>query len=398
MPAMHVCNEWAGLLLNERCAFVSESAAANAWLSGTFANTSFFANAQETICNAFGLGTAAFALWIDVGRELVKIRHYDARCIIPLTWDIDGVSECAFYSKTFWRGRAQDLLEVHHMASDGTYSITTAVFDHTGGAPVHETHVCVGIPYATFAIVRPAIPNTREPMSGYGQSIFADSIDLLQAVDLAFDAICNELDLSKMRIFLSDIMFDQDAQTGTSIPFGKSDCTIFRKLMSTQDTVEQFAPPLRIKEQVYALRCAMQLLGNACGFGMEYFNLDNDTYLKTATEVTSDNATLFRNAHKHQNLLAPALQTIALAFMSASARFDTSLEVPHTIEVRWPDNVIEDTSRERARDLAEVNLTMTPAEYRERWYNEDSATAEARASKLTGTTHGIDYARGTSPM
>ena len=59
--------------------------------------------------------------------------------------------------------------------------------------------------------------------------------DAIQAVDLAFDAPINEIDLSKMRVFLSDVLSDRDRSGNktVTIPFGKSDCTVFRKVMST---------------------------------------------------------------------------------------------------------------------------------------------------------------------
>lgn len=49
----------------------------------------------------------------------------------------------------------------------------------------------------------------------------------------------NEIDLSKMRVFLSDVLFDreQDGNKNVTIPFGKQDCTVFRKVMSTEDTI-----------------------------------------------------------------------------------------------------------------------------------------------------------------
>ena len=61
-------------------------------------------------------------------------------------------------------------------------------------------------------------------MSPYGQSIFADAIGAIQAVDVAFDAMITEVDISKMRVFLSDVMSDRE-QDGkkkrVAIPFGR---------------------------------------------------------------------------------------------------------------------------------------------------------------------------------
>lgn len=53
-----------------------------------------------------------------------------------------------------------------------------------------------GVP--TFGTVRPAVPNTRADCSPYGQSVFADAVDAIQSVDLAFDAFINEVDAGLM--------------------------------------------------------------------------------------------------------------------------------------------------------------------------------------------------------
>lgn len=63
-----------------------------------------------------------------------------------------------------------------------------------GVIPEYET----GSVWPTFSIVRPAVTNTRVDFSPYGQSVFADAIDAVQAVGLTFDALISEVDVSKM--------------------------------------------------------------------------------------------------------------------------------------------------------------------------------------------------------
>jgi A118 family predicted phage portal protein len=190
------------------------------------------------------------------------------------------------------------------MEKEGTYRIVTVCFDKDGNelspvgvAPVFDT----GCPFPTFGIVKPAVTNTRVDMSPYGQSVFADAVDAVQAVDLTFDALINEIDVSKMRVFLSDVLFDRE-KTGDkaiSIPFGKQDCTVFRKVMSTEDTIQEFAPALRTASQSEAFRIALQMLGDLTGFGIGYFGFDESHgYVRTATEVSSDNSALMRNIRR----------------------------------------------------------------------------------------------------
>ena len=230
-PAMRVCKEWGSLLLNEEVKVVCEDQKATDWINSFFSSTNFMNSAQATVVRAFGLGTSAWALWIDLGKRKVRVRHYDARMVIPLTWDEDGITECTFVTRAFYRGKA---------------------------------------------------------------------------VDLTFDALINEIDLSKMRVFLSDVLFDRetDGNKNVTIPFGKQDCTVFRKVISTEDTIQEFAPALRTSGQIEAFRVALQMLGDLTGFGISYFDMNESRgYVKTATEVSSDNSALIRNIRMHENSL-----------------------------------------------------------------------------------------------
>ena len=356
---------------------------------------------------AFGLGTGAWALWVDLDKRKVRIRHYDARMVIPLTWDEDGITECAFVTRAFYRGKAIDQLQMHLkggmglsadpsppvdaeelLGSEGkeTYRIVTVCFDHEGNEiapvgilPIYDT----GCPYPTFGIVKPAVTNTRVDMSPYGQSVFADAVDAVQAVDLTFDALINAIDVSKMRVFLSDVLFDreQDGNKSITIPFGKQDCTVFRKVMSTEDTIQEFAPALRTNAQIEAFRVALQMLGDLAGFG--YFDMDDSRgYVKTATEVSSDNSALMRNIRRHENGLAGSIVSIAKAVMHASRGFGESIPDEGITTVKFDDSIIQDTASEKEQDMREVGVTMGAWEYRKRWYGEDEPTARARAAEI----------------
>lgn len=416
-PAMRVCREWGSLLLNEDVKVVCDDQGATDWIGSFLSSTNFMAQAQATVVRAFGLGTGAWALWVDAGRRRVRIRHYDARMVVPLTWDEDGVTECAFVTRAFYRGKAVDQLQMHlrggdglfggasfspgsssaygagadgalGMGDEGTYRIVTVCFDHEGNviepagvAPVFDT----GCALPTFGIVRPAIANTRVDMSPYGQSVFADAVDAVQAVDLTFDALVNEVDVSKMRVFLSDVLFDREASGDRSvtIPFGRQDCTVFRKVMSTEDTIQEFAPALRTASQAEAFRIALQMLGDLTGLGLGYFDFDESRgYVKTATEVSSDNSALMRNIRRHENAMEGAICGIARAVMAVSRGFGESVPDEGGVRVQFDDSIIQDTAAEKAQDMAEVGVTMAAWEYRARWYGEDEATARRRAAEV----------------
>lgn len=420
-PAMRVCREWGSLLLNDKTQVTCDDQACTDWLAAWMARTGFLASAQECVVRAFGLGTGAWALWVDAGAGEVRVRRYDARMVVPLTWDEEGVTECAFVTRAFWRGCAVDQVQLHLKgtadaffspseklgrvsaaarssrpgssplegdASEGTYRIVTACFDRDGSrvepegvCPVYDT----GSAWPTFSLVKPAIDNTRVDMSPYGQSVFADAVDAIQAVDLCYDAMMGEIDNGKMRVFLSDVMFDveRDGKGGrVSIPFGKGDCTVFRKVMSTEDTIHEFAPTLRTEDQARAFRVALQTLGDLCGFGIDYFDLENVGYVKTATEVSADNSALMRNIRRHEHALEGAIAGICRALLAAERRLGVALPEEGAVRVTFDDSIITDTTAEKRQDMDEVAAgLMEPWEYRAKWRGEDERTARKGAAR-----------------
>lgn len=230
--------------------------------------------------------------------------------------------------------------------------------------------------WPTFAIVRPAIDNTRVDMSPYGQSVFVDAIDAIQVADLAFDAMISEADNGKMHVFLSDVMFDQEDGRGrkVSIPFGQRDCTVFRKVMSTEDTIREFTPALRTNAQAKALRTALQMLGCLCRFGITYFAFDGAGYVKTTTEASSDNSALMRNIRRHEHVLEKAIVGICRATMAVSRSLGASLPDEGEVRVNFDDSIITDTTAEKQQDMAEVAARlMLPEEYLAKWYGKSSA-------------------------
>ena len=635
-PAMRVSREWGALLLNEKTSVVCESQECTEWLESYFARTGFFSAAQATVVRAFGMGTGAWALWIDPDAGNVRIRRYDARMIVPLSWDEEGVTECAFVTRAFYRGKAVDQLQLHlrvegdgggccgggsfspslsspshsllsavsalspslsapspsspslspspfsplpfsslRASSDGlgfgsapsqsayirallaqaaesrdeflkeletlqlpaewtpeqraafmswimkgvsgfypwleaapsqafsemgrcgeassasskacspskssapsasspehskgkagngmsvsqssssskssrgseagsagnvaasskssavggngmagsgaalsksssgkgrgkagassslssaaasvSYRIVTVCFDEEGRI-IEPEGVCAeydtGCPYPTFAIVKPAIENTRVDMTPYGQSIFADAIDAVQAVDLAFDSMINELDVGKMRIFLSDVLFDQerDGKKRVAIPFGRQDCTVFRKVMSTEDTIQEFAPALRTSAQVEALRIALQTLGDLCGLGLTYFDFDSTGYVKTATEVASEQQALMRNVARHEHALEQSIVGISRALLWIARGFGVALPDEGDMRVDYDDSIITDKYQEKKQDLAEVGVTMSVAEFRAKWYSESEDIAQERAAAVLAEAVGF---------
>lgn len=390
-PAKRVSTEWASLILNDDTVVGCEEQACTDWLADFLGRVNFYGNGQEAIMRAFALGTGAWAMWVNTATGSIQIRRYDARMIVPLSWDDDGVTECAFVSRARIGGKDYDQLQMH-LLDGGQYTIWTFCFDERGEEAAPEgilDELRTGCPTPTFAIIRPAIANTCVDNSPYGMSVFDDAIDALKSVDEAYDAIYNEVNLGKMRVFMDDMLFEVRANEECKrqpIPFGKDDLTVFRKVSASGDgvnsAIKEFAPSLRIAELKEAYRSALQTMGDLCGFGLTYFDIDDSGGIKTATEVSSDNSALMRNIKRHENLLQGAIAQICRAALHFANEYQgAGLPDPGEITVSFDDSIITDTAAEKQQDMAEVNVTMNPWEYRMKWYGEDEATAKANVPR-----------------
>lgn len=137
--------------------------------------------------------------------------------------------ECALVTRAF------DQLQMHLVGAGGTYRIHTMRFDAEGNvvAPMGMLgEVDTGSAVPTFGIVRPAVPNTQVDCSPYGQSVFADAVNAIQSADPTFDALINEVDAGKLRVFLPNVVFDQEKDAKgrrVPIPFDKEAARCFAR-------------------------------------------------------------------------------------------------------------------------------------------------------------------------
>lgn len=125
------------------------------------------------------------------------------------------------------------------------------------------------------------------------------------------------------------------------------------------------------------------MLGDLVGLGVNYFDTDNVGYVKTATEVSSDNSALMRNIRKNENALQGALVDVSRAVMACSRFMGVALPDEGDVSVIYDDSIIQDTTSEKQQDMAEVAAgLMTREEYRSRWYGDSAGGSGAAGDSL----------------
>ena len=392
-PARRVCREWASLIANEM-GVQSDSPLANGFIRDWCERTGFYALFQRGVERAFAMGTGAMALWFDVRDEetSIRVRRYDAKMVIPLTWDEDGTTECAFCTRVTVKGKPAVQLQVH--AVDGgtrTYHIRTKVWVEEKPVDLGAMGVIedfdTGCATPTFCLLSPAIDNTVQDTSPYGVSVFNDALDAIRMLDASWTALYDETDLLRAVLMLPDSMIDTVSEDGERRPlaFGEREQRLYRLTESPVTEAGKpyaFAPAMRTSSihEVYADACAA--LGDECGFGSQYFRPDKAGGLKTATEVSADNSALMRNIRNHENALGKELGRL-LTSLAECARIHCGADVEEAadpVRVVWDDSIITDTGAEKTQMMAEVAAGIVPKwMYLVRFYGMDEESARAAA-------------------
>ena len=414
-PAEMVCEDWASLLFNEDpdsgcIATVGDTEggyeAANEALSEWLRDTDFAHRGRELVEDAMWSGTAAWELRLegvpedgsaDAGVKVAFARH-DARHIIPLTYDGDDCTECAFTSGVTVGGEPYTQVTVHRAAEGGGREVLTAFFGEKGeqvALPGYSSRVAIpGASVPTFAIVRPDIKNTYWPFSPFGVAVFDRAMGTVALADDAVDNMHRDIYLGQKMLGIPEHLLRREADGTYTVPRAK-DQQLFLTLSDGSNVydrgglgVVEYNPDLRMSDNRLALKTALEVLGMRCGLGRDYYGLDETgrSVVKTATEVASSERTLLRNAEKHKHSIEAGVRRICESALELM-RLLQGLAIPDCtgrVRVHLADAIIEDDATERDRDLKDVAAgVMSGWEYRAKWYGESEDEARAGAAEAS---------------
>lgn len=409
-PARRVCREWASLMFDDGTKVMSPDEGANEWLQGWAASERLLTSARRCTERAFALGTGALALWFSFPEDASKParmrpRRYDARMIIPLSWDDDEVTECAFATRSTVAGKKVTQVSAHTVGDRGTYVIRTAFFDSRGRRVMGEGFLeefDTLQPFPTFCLLKPAIDNSVADCSPMGQSVYEDAVDAIKAVDSSFDSMIREILVTKPKVFMDDLLLRTTDDKGKRVvvPMAPEE-TVIRAVTSTGggDLIKTFQPDIRTDGIRRMLDTALAELGDECGFGQQYFTLERTGGLKTATEVAADSSALMRNLAAHESECGAQLEGLLSAAMACAAlHLGAQIPADASASVVWDDSIVEDTPAEKSQMQAEIAAGIAaPWEYRVRFYGEDESTARERADEAASGMGAGDALNGPYP-
>ena len=392
--AKKVSEDWANLLMNEKVKITLEGKAEQAFIDKVFAANNFWVKINEMQEKKSALGMAAYVPYManmmvdgDNGAILdpgdLRINFCTAPYIYPLSWDNGIVRECAFLSTKEIDGKKYIYLQLH-VLENGLYNIENRLFyaneevllTSVSGFENVPSVIHTGSDKPQFILDRLNIANTEDnnPM---GISVYAHAIDQLKAVDVAYDAYVNEFVLGKKRIVvkpeaLRDLngkpVFDAREMVYYALPEDSANGTIMQQVDMT----------LRTQEFNAGMQDMLNVLSSKCGFGESHYKFERGN-IATATQVVSENSTLFRTIKKHEIVLHDVLETLCRTLLRMGNTYmGELLDEDVEISIDFDDSIIEDKETEFNRDSRMLSMgIMNPWEFRAKWMNEDEATAKA---------------------
>jgi A118 family predicted phage portal protein len=409
--AKKVAEDWANLLLNEKCAITLEGEAEQALVDSVLTANNFRVKGNEMQEMKAALGTAAYVARVtgatiqeDTGELVdggsIKLDYVTAPNIFPLEWENGIVTECAFASDKAVDGNTYTYLQIHHKGEGGNYIIENYLYRTTNGsstevqlsevrgfeaiAPVVNT----GSDQPQFVIDRLNIANNVDNSYPMGVPAFANAIDNLKGVDVAYDSYVNEFVLGKKRIVVKpEASKDLDGNPA----FDPNDTVFYVLPEDTQDgaIINSIDMTLRTQEHNAGMQDMLNVLSSKCGFGENHYKYDNGS-IATATQVVSENSSLFRTLKKHEIILEDALIKLCRIILHmGNIYLGMGLNEDVEISVDFDDSIIEDKDTERANDRQDVAMgAMNLYEYRMKWFNEDEATAKAALPQMEDLVSG----------
>lgn len=401
-----LCEDWANLLMNEKVKITLEGQKEQDFIDLVLTENNFTVKANEMQELKSAMGTVAYVPRV-IGQEIsesgdivpgnasgIVLDYVTIENIYPLSWQNGYISECAFSSEVTRGGKDYLYLQIHRRKDNGNYVIENRIYRYDNEQLADEQLVNVkgfenippvvhtGSDKRQFVIDRPNIANNVNYLLPTGIAIYANAIDVLQGVDIAYDSYVNEFKLGKKRIMVKP----SAAQYLDGTPaFDPDDVVFYVMPEDTEDgaVVTPIDMTLRTAEHNTGIQDQLNILSSKCGFGETYYRFDGGS-VATATQVISENSTMFRTIKKMEIVLEQALVELCRILLRlGNTAMNAGLNEDVEISIDFDDSIIEDKQTDFSRDMQLLSAgIMNDWEFRMKWMNEDEATAKAALPKM----------------
>ena len=414
--AKEISEEWADILWSEKCqiSFEDEKAQENAnelineldlyVLINNAIEKSGALGTEGAVVSVYDIVANEDGMTLDVSNAKTRIDLVDVDWIFPLSWTNKGITECAFGSVEYIKGKKHIVLSVHQLNDAGNYVIKNHLFSENNGNlteiksiedTINEFDTKSNVKW--FAIFKPLITNNLFNNSPFGIPYYANAIDNLKAVDISFDALKNEIADGRKRTFVRADMFSYD-NGEQKLVFDPNDTTVYQLPdgATKDDLIQSDSDALRTTEQIDTLNTQLNILGKKCGFGENYYHFDG-TALSTATAVVSSNSKMFRRKKKLEVGYESSIFDLFNAVAYASSTFGQYNINSDGLKITFDDSIVEDKEAESIRARAEVSAGLkSKVEYRMQIFGETEEIARQKIAEIEANNPSVKDLLGTN--
>lgn len=400
--AKEISEEWADILWSEKCNISLENDKGQESINELINDLDLYVLINNAIEKSGALGTEAAVvsvydiienedgMTLDVSNAKTRIDLVDVDWIFPLSWTNKGITECAFGSVEYIKGKKHIVLSVHQLNDAGNYVIKNHLFSENNGNlteikevdnTINEFDTKSNIKW--FSIFKPLLTNNLFNNSPFGIPHYANAIDNLKAVDISFDALKNEIQDGRKRVFARAEMFNYDDGTQKMV-FDPNDTTIYQlpSGATKDDLIQSDSDTLRTSQQIETLNTNLNILGNKVGFGNDHYKYDGNG-LQTATAVISANSKMFRRKKKLEVGYESSIFDLVAALAYASTAFGQYNITTDGLKITFDDSIVEDKEAESNRAMREVQQGLkSKVEYRMQIFGETQEIAEQKIKEI----------------
>ena len=406
--AKRVCEDLASLTVNDNMNFVIEDEEVRNYLlgnnemTGILGENNFWSLSSKLYEIVSALGTGAYEIVVEdllkINNTLVasenskiKIITHNAMNIIPLSWDANGkITEVAFIDQ--YKVKEDTLVEMrlHILDENKNYKIVNRKLKVFGtnndfkdvylddNSVLNEFHTGSNIPW--FSVLKLPLVNNYYIASPMGASVYGNALDILKNIDDGFHMLSTEYRYGTKKIFYHKNLLERDKEGNVQAPDDVNKSVFYYMgddlgAGNSEDTnklIREFNPDLRIDDISKGIESSLNYLSVMVGLGNSYYKFTAGG-VKTATEVISENSSMYRNIHKNQLEVEKCLLDLFKSLIYVhNYIFKTNMNIDTNIKVLFDASIIEDKVAIRQRDLQEVQLgIMSKEEYRAKYYDGD---------------------------
>lgn len=211
-----------------------------------------------------------------------------------------------------------------------TYTIENKAFKSRGSDSLGRSIALADVPEWKDIPESISISNVEKPLFGYfkmpynntidyaspeGVAVFANCIEELRNLDVAWSRKDDEVDDSQHITFIDEnALMKRDKNTGdkerVKLPrFVKG----LKRGVDAQNTIDEHVPTMLTEQRVADINSILSMISTKSGFSQGQFVLDRKTGIATATEIESDDSETVETITDIRNALKTAIKDLVYA-------------------------------------------------------------------------------------